>query len=134
MDEDVNKLYIAWPELEKELEETNKLLAAKLELEVLVKGCTEFTQQLFFGLPLFEIFNVNIPNGITTIDLNAFNITPNIRTIVFPRTVTNIHRMAFLFCFSLESLTFKDRTIDEVRSMPGYPWDVSPEKISVQVS
>lgn len=133
MDEDVNKLYITSPELEKELKETNELLATKLELEVLVKGCTEFTQQLFFGFPLNEILNVDIPNGITTIDSYAFNITPNVRTIALPRTVTKIHKMAFLWCFSLESLTFKDRTLDEVRSIPGYPWNVSPEKIVVRV-
>lgn len=133
MDEDVDKLYIIEsPEFEKELKETNELLATKLELEVLVKGCTEFTQSMFFGFPLYEILNVDIPNGITTIDSYAFNITPNVRTIALPRTVIKIHKMAFLWCFSLESLTFKDRTLDEVRSIPGYPWNVSPEKIVVQ--
>lgn len=126
MNDDINKLYI---DIETNFEETNRLLAAKLELEVLVNGCTEFTQQMFFGLPLLEILNVNIPDGITTIASFAFNITPNVQTIALPRTVTNIHSSAFFWCISLESLTFKDRTIDEVRSMEGYPWDVSPEKI-----
>jgi hypothetical protein len=139
------------------MDNTSTEFNRKLELDVLITGMTEVTceyVQQFDTDNLGEVIipkgvkkigkyafgwcdnliSVEIPDGVTNIDANAFCSCGNLTSVTIPASVTKIGSDAFFWCSNLKTVEFKDRTLDEVRSMLGYPWGIRPENISVQVS
>lgn len=130
----------------------------KLELDVLITGLTDVEVEyvrLFDTDNLREVIipkgverigryafawcdrltNVTIPDSVTKIESNAFCSCKSLRSVTIPANVTYIGWEAFCWCDNLKTIVFKDRTLDEVRSMDGYPWGIQNlEKASVQVS
>lgn len=131
----------------------------QLELDVLVSGLTEITQdyvrQQFVGGMIDKLTEAIIPKGITSIKDSAFAYCIGLKRIRLPRGLTNIgvgafwncDRLkkvtipasvkrigdyAFSECNSLISVTFNGKSYDDVRSMFGYPWDLSSLKIKVE--
>lgn len=131
----------------------------QLELDVLVSGLTEITQdyvrQQFVGGMIDKLTEVIIPKGITRIGYEAFAYCIGLKHIRLPKGLTNIgigafwncDRLkkvtipasvkrigdyAFSDCNSLISVTFNGKSYDDVRSMFGYPWDLSSLKIKVE--
>lgn len=76
--------------------------------------------------------NLTIPDTVTVIGRYAFNWCNRLTSVTIGKGVKCIGPNAFWQCLCLKNVTFKGKTLDEVRCMDGYPWDVSPEKISVQ--
>lgn len=129
----------------------------KLELDVLITGLSEVTVEFVQQFDTDNLTDVIIPNGVekicryafawcqrltsvtipdsvTKIESDAFCSCKSLTSVTIPASVTSIGREAFFWCSTLKSVIFKDRTLDEVRFMQGYPWGISPENISVQVS
>lgn len=76
--------------------------------------------------------NLTIPDTVTVIGRYAFNWCNRLTSVTIGKGVKLIGPNAFCQCLCLKNVTFKGKTLDEVRSMEGYPWDVSPENINVQ--
>jgi hypothetical protein len=108
----------------------------QLELEVLLNGLTEVTKEYTHNkVALGQSYDdLVIPDGITSIGDRAFAWWYDLISITIPDSVTSIGEYAFGGVSELKTMTFKGKTLDEVRSMKNYPWGISPEKISVQVS
>lgn len=129
----------------------------QLELDVMISGLTEVTKEYARSFNTYDLDEVIIPEGITSIKNHLFSHSINLKRISLPEGLTNIGNgafwnctrlktvsipdsvttigfAAFYACRRLTSVTFKGKTMAEVCSMAGYPWDIPPEKISVQVS
>lgn len=138
------------------MNEVSKEFNAQLELDVLVNSLTEVTREYARNFNSYDFDEVIIPEGITSIKDELFshsihlkriqlpkgltNIGPGafwnctrLKTLSIPDSVTTIGFAAFYACRRLTSVVFKGKTMAEVCSMKGYPWDIPPEKISVQV-
>lgn len=131
----------------------------QLELDVLLNGLTTITEEYVCKFNWRMLDEVVIPSGIIDIGYEAFGGCSNLRNVTIGNNVTHIGRWAFRACRHLTnviipasvtyisdgvfkmsgdpghlpSLTFKNRTISEVRFMAGYPWGIPPENISVRV-
>ena len=70
-----------------------------------------------------------IPNSVTHIGGEAFSWNTSLTSITIPNSVTNIGAYAFHNCNSLKELIFKGKTLEEVKQMEKYPWDVNNENI-----
>lgn len=81
-----------------------------------------------------SLTSVTIGKGVTSIGYGGFSYCKGLKSVMIPDSVRYISETAFWFCQNHLSLTFEDRTLSEVCSMQGYPWNISPEKIHVQVS
>ena len=71
-------------------------------LPLTINGCSYHMQQ-FSGAP-----NVIIPEGVTSIDANAFAGSTTLRSITIPESVTSISSEAFKNCTNLTSITLPD--------------------------
>ena len=129
----------------------------KLELDVLITGMSEVTcgyVQQFDTDNLSEVIipngieklgkyafgwcdsltSIEIPDSVTEIEAEAFCDCRELTSLTIPASVTKIGWDAFGWCSNLKNVTFKGKTLDEVRSMLGYPWGIRPENFSVQMS
>jgi hypothetical protein len=77
----------------------------QLELDVLVNGLTEVTQEYVERFEYFDFTEVVIPEGIKTIGMWAFAHCCNLTKITIPDTVTSIGQFAFSRCSGLKNLT-----------------------------
>ena len=76
--------------------------------------------------------SVTIGNHVSNIGAAAFYGCNNIPSIIIPADVANIGYMAFTYCDSLAYALFKGRTLDQVKAMPKYPWDIDKSAIYAQ--
>ena len=90
--------------------------------------CTSKIRRIYGYYLRHDVKKVIIPNSTTDIEQYAFSYT-DIMDIVVPHSVTNIENNAFRNCCSLENILFKDRTLDEVKSMKNYPFGIEDESI-----
>ena len=68
--------------------------------------------------------NVTIPDSVTSIKSSAFYNCSGLTSMMIPNSVTSIGWYAFYHCNSLVNLTFEDKTIEQVRKMKNYPWEI----------
>lgn len=80
----------------------------------------------------YNLKRITIPDSMICIGRFAFQECSCLRAITIPSNVVSIGEDAFWKCH-LKDLTFKDRKLNEISSMEGYPWGLSPEKISAEV-
>ena len=50
-------------------------------------------------------------------------------SITIPESVANIGNLVFSYCKSLKEVTFKGKTLDEVKQMENYPFGIKDESI-----
>lgn len=129
----------------------------KLELDVLLNGLTTIADGYVNGFDWRGITDVIIPEGVTRIGdqafYNCFNLRNimisdsvqsigdhaffgcrNLKRIIIGNNVKSIGKCAFRDCRKFPNLTFKNKTLNEVKAIEGYPWEfINPEQISVQV-
>lgn len=69
-----------------------------------------------------KLISVTLGNGVIHIKDCAFAWCENLPSITIPDNVTKLGDDVFWDCYSLTDITFKGKTIDEICSMPYYPW------------
>lgn len=122
----------------------------QLELDVLLNGLTTITQVYVRNFNVYDLNEVVIPEGVTHLDNGAFAFCCSLTSITIPDSVTSIGEYAFYDCDALKRITipksvmsikysafagcynlidisFKDRTVDEVRSIIDYPFSIFQE-------
>ena len=73
--------------------------------------------------------SIEIPDSIKWIGDSAFAWCESLKSIVIPDSVESIGDHTFYCCKSLKSLTFKGKTIDQVKAMKSYPFGIKDESI-----
>lgn len=89
---------------------TSKEFNKQLELDVLVNGLTEITKDYVQQFDHYNLNEVIIPNGITSIGEEAFEDCTRLKNITIPDSVTSIGSWAFFRCYSLKNLAIPKRT------------------------
>ena len=72
---------------------------------------------------------VIIPNNVTNIGREVFSSCESLASITIHNSTTSIGEWAFFNCPSLKQVIFKGKTLDEVKRMDNYPWDIEDESI-----
>ena len=57
------------------------------------------------------------------IGYNGLDNFSKLKSLTIPSSVATIGGIAFNNCYSLTSVTFENKTIDQVKSMTDYPWN-----------
>jgi hypothetical protein len=76
-----------------------------------------------------DLKDINIPDGVKSIGDWAFYDCESLTNITIPNSVTEIGNGAFGCCKNLMGVSFKGRTLAEVRLMKGYPWGLYEKAI-----
>ena len=73
--------------------------------------------------------SIEIPDSVERIRDGAFSCCSSLKLIIISNSVKSIGDYAFGYCKSLKSLTFKGKTIDQVKLMENYPFGIVDESI-----
>ena len=73
--------------------------------------------------------SIIIPDSVKSIGYGAFEYCLSFESVIIPRFVKNIGEWAFASCACLKEVIFKDKTIDQVKAMKNYPWDIEDTSI-----
>lgn len=73
--------------------------------------------------------SVVIPNSVKYIGYKVFSHCKNLKLIKIPNSVENIAYYVFWNCKSLKSLSFKGKTLKQVKEMKSYPFGIEDESI-----
>ena len=73
--------------------------------------------------------SIKIPNSVESIGNDVFWGCKSLKSIVIPDSVKSIGNRVFWSCDNLKSLTFKGKTIDQVKAMENYPFEIKDESI-----
>jgi hypothetical protein len=76
-----------------------------------------------------SLTSITIPDNVTSIGNNAFVGCKSLKSISIPNSVTNIGYNVFYNCTSLKEVIFKGRTLDEVKRIKYYPFEIEDESI-----
>ncbi len=91
-----------------------------------VKKLTKIDNSSFFDS---NIESIIIPDSVESIKYWVFAYCKNLKSVVIPNSVESIGDQTFYSCESLKSLTFKGKTIDQVKAMENYPFGINDESI-----
>ena len=81
----------------------------------------------FFGCG--NLKSIIIPNSVKKIESCAFYDCRSLTSIIISNSVKSIKHGAFSRCKNLKTLAFKGKTINQVKSMNFYPWEITDESI-----
>lgn len=69
--------------------------------------------------------HITIGGGVESVGYGAFYGCSNLESVTIPSSVTSIERGTFYKCNNLKNLIFKGKTMDEVKAMENYPWEIN---------
>lgn len=90
------------------------IIPAKVEKDSVVYNVTHIAPEAFMKS---AITGIQLPEGLLEIGNSAFRECQNLKSVVIPASVVTIEGEAFIFCFSLEKLTFKGKTRPTIGSL-----------------
>ena len=73
--------------------------------------------------------SIVIPNSVKSIGAFAFKNCRSLESIIIPDSVKSIRQYAFELCKSLKSMSFKGKTMKQVKAMENYPFGIEDESI-----
>ena len=73
--------------------------------------------------------DVTIPDGVISIQNNAFYCYSGLTNVTIPDSVTSIQNNVFYGCSRLTSVAFEGKTLAEVQAMSSYPWGITNTSI-----
>ena len=90
-------------------------------------GAMSIEDCAFYGCS--GLTSVVIPNSVTSIKSSAFYGCSELINVIILNNVMSIGWSAFYKCNSLINLTFKYKTIEQVKKMNNYPWGIEDTSI-----
>lgn len=122
--------HIEIPDTVESIEERAFIQCTQLESIKLSKSLKTIKEFTFYQTGLT---NIVIPDGVETIEDEAFGDCEQLTEVILPISIKRISdRFVFSGCYALKSIVFVGKTLDEVKSMDGYPWNLSVNQIKVQ--
>lgn len=88
---------------------------------------TEIGYGAFFGCDYLT--SIYIGKNVTKLGSDLFFNCSSLQKLTIPSSVTSIGENAFFNCSSLTDVTFKGKTLQQVRAMNKYPWGISNTSI-----
>ena len=76
-----------------------------------------------------KLESIVIPNFVESIGNYAFYGCKSLKSIIIPDSVKSIGYGAFIWCESLKSVSFKGKTINQIKAMENYPFGIKDESI-----
>ena len=76
-----------------------------------------------------RLASVTIGNSVTSIGDFAFFYCSGLTSMTIPNNIMNIEFDVFYGCTSLKEFIFKEKSIDEVKTMKYYPWGIKDKSI-----
>ena len=76
-----------------------------------------------------SLTSITIPNSVTNIGAEAFCFCNSLTSITIPDSVTYIGKGAFFACKSLKEVVFERKTLDEVKQMRNYPFEIEDKNV-----
>ena len=73
--------------------------------------------------------SIIIPDSVKLIGYYAFENCINLKSIVISNSVKSIGKHAFRFCENMKSLSFKGKTMKQVKAMENYPFGIIDKSI-----
>ena len=70
-----------------------------------------------------------IPDSVTSISSWAFSYCKSLTSITIPNSVTYICNTTFYGCNALKEVIFKGKTLEEVKQMNNYPFEIEDENV-----
>lgn len=71
-----------------------------------------------------KLENLKLGNKVTNIGEAAFSYCYSLRSVILPYSIKSIGFQAFYDCNNLKNVTFIGKTMDEVKAMEYYPWEI----------
>ena len=87
---------------------------------------------VFFGCE--HLSSTYISKNATALGADLFFNCSSLQTLAIPEAVASIGDYAFYGCSSLTSMTFKGKTLQQVRAMNGYPWGIQNPSTVIHVT
>lgn len=106
----------------KRMNKASKEFNKQLELDVLVSGLTEITQEYVNRLKRPDLTDVVIPKGVTTIGNDAFACCDDLKKVTVPYSVKSIGDNAFGAQNKHMYVLFTDRSLDSIPGLRNFPW------------
>ena len=103
-------------------EECNKLTSVTIGNGVTSIG--DFAFENCMGLT-----SMVIPDSVTSIGCWAFKDCRSLTSVIIGNGVTRIRNEAFNYCDAMTNLTFKGKTLEQVKKMDNYPWGITNKSI-----
>ena len=76
-----------------------------------------------------SLTSIIIPDGVTSISSFAFSHCISLTSITIPNSVTYICNTTFHGCNALKEVIFKGKTLEEVKQMDNYPFEIEDENV-----
>lgn len=99
-----------------------------------MRSTDTLTQNLFWNLDvdISRLHAIDVPENVKKIERHTFTDFDMLNWILFPTGIREIDKYAFKLEGPVRQAVFKGKTMDQVRSMAGYPFGLDIEAITVE--
>ena len=106
----------------KSIEEGAFSYCSRLAHVMIGNGVTSIGDYAFYECHMLT--SIMIPDSVTDIGFMAFMNCSSLTSVMIPNSVTSIGYYVFNGCNNLKDIIFEGKTLEEIRAMSGYPWNI----------